>query len=69
MVAMLAFPAAMFLLITVAASMDLGRRHGWRHAVLGPIAYCAIYLGLGAGMWTELLRPVPRPKTAMNFSS
>jgi glycosyltransferase involved in cell wall biosynthesis len=72
MAAVLAFPAAMFLLITVAASMDLGRRYGWRHAVLGPIAYCSIYFGLGAGMWMELLRPAPRPKTAktvMNFSS
>lgn len=69
MVALPAFPAAMFLLITVAASVDLGWRHGWRHAVLGPIAYCSIYLGLGTGMWAELLRPAPRPKTAMNFSS
>ena len=72
MLAIPAFPAAMFLLIAMAASVDLGRRHGWRHTVLGPIAYISIYLGLGAGMWAELLRPAPRPKTAktaMNFSS
>jgi GT2 family glycosyltransferase len=63
-VAMLSFPAAMFLLVTVATSMHLGWRHGLTHALLGPIAYGCIYLGLGAGMWTELLRPTPRPKTA-----
>ncbi len=68
-VTVLAFPAAMFLLIAMAASVHLGWRHGWKHAVLGPIAYCAIYLGLGTGMWVELLRPAPRPRTAMNFSS
>jgi succinoglycan biosynthesis protein ExoA len=62
-VAMLSFPAAMFLLVTVAASMHLGWRHGMTHALLGPIAYGCIYLGLGTGMWTELLRPTPRPKT------
>lgn len=56
MAAILAFPAAMFLLITVAASFDLGWRYGWRHAVLGPIAYCTIYVGLGTGMWAELMR-------------
>ncbi len=53
--AVLGVPAAMFLLIIFAASIDLGRRHSWKHAVLGPAAYCAIYAGLGAGMWTELL--------------
>lgn len=71
-VAILAFPAAMFQLVTVAASMHLGWRHGLTHALLGPIAYGCIYLGLGTGMWTELLRPTPQQKiakTAMNFSS
>lgn len=71
-VAVLAFPAAMFLLITIVASMHLGWRHGLIHAVLGPIAYGCIYLGLGTGMWTELLRREPRQKTAktaMTFSS
>lgn len=56
LVAILAVPAAMFLLITIAASFDLGRRYGCRHALLGPVAYCAIYAGLGTGMWLELLR-------------
>jgi len=55
--ALLAVPAATFLLMILAASADLGRRHGARHALLGPFAYCAIYGGLGAGMWMELLRP------------
>ncbi|MEO6965924.1 MAG: glycosyltransferase family 2 protein, partial [Acidobacteriaceae bacterium] len=55
--AILAFPAAMFLLITVVASLALAWQHSWRHAVLGPIAYCCIYFGLGAGMWIELMRP------------
>jgi glycosyltransferase involved in cell wall biosynthesis len=71
-VAILAFPAVMFLLITVAASMHLGWRHGVMHALLGPIAYGCIYLGLGTGMWAELLRPRPQQKTAktaINFSS
>ncbi len=56
LVAILAVPAAMFLVITIAASFDLGRRHGLLHALLGPLAYCAIYAGLGTGMWLELLR-------------
>jgi len=51
-----AIPSIMFLLITVAASLDLGRRYGWRHALLGPVAYSTIYVGLGAGMLSELLR-------------
>jgi succinoglycan biosynthesis protein ExoA len=54
-VAILAFPAVMFLLITVAASMHLGWRHGVMHALLGPIAYGCIYLGLGTGMWAEMV--------------
>lgn len=54
-VAALSIPAILFLLIVFAASLDLGRRHGWRHAVLGPIAYCAIYTGLGTGMIAEML--------------
>lgn len=66
--AMLAFPAAMFLLIALVASLHLGWRHGWKHAVLGPIAYCSIYLGLGTGMWSELLRPV-RPSMRISNSS
>ncbi|MES2221031.1 MAG: glycosyltransferase family 2 protein [Acidobacteriota bacterium] len=72
LLAVLAFPAAMFVLITIAASMHLGWRHGPAHALLGPIAYGCIYLGLGSGMWAELLRPAPREKTArtaVNFSS
>lgn len=56
-IAILAVPAALFLLLTIAASLDLGRRNGLRHAVLGPVAYCAVYVGLGWGMWRELLRP------------
>jgi succinoglycan biosynthesis protein ExoA len=56
-IAILAAPSALFLLLTIAASFDLGRRNGWNHAVLGPLAYCAVYIGLGAGMWRELLRP------------
>ncbi len=55
--AIFAAPAIMFLLIILAASLDLGRRHGWKHALLGPIAYYAVYAGLGAGMWAEMLRP------------
>lgn len=50
-----AFPAAMFLLITLVASLHLGWRHGATHALLGPIAYGCIYLGLGTGMWMELI--------------
>lgn len=68
-VAILAFPAATFLSIALVASLALARQYGWRHAVLGPIAYCCIYMGLGAGMWSEMVRAVPRPKTAMDFSS
>ncbi len=61
LVAILAVPAAMFLLIIFAASIDLGRRHSWKHAVLGPVAYCAVYAGLGAGMWAELLGITRQP--------
>jgi hypothetical protein len=55
-IALAAVPAALFLAIILAASVDLGRRHGWRHAVIGPAAYCAVYCGLGWGMWKESLR-------------
>lgn len=54
--AILAVPAALFLLLTIAASIDLGRRHGLQHALFGPVAYCTIYAGLGSGMIAELLR-------------
>ncbi len=67
MLAIPAVPAAMFLLIIVAASFDLGRRHGWKHAVLGPFAYGCIYFGLGAGMWAEVIgmtRPTLRISNA-----
>ena len=57
--AALAAPFALFLLLTVVASLDLGRRHGWRHLALGPIAYFSVYIGLGAGMWAELFRRRP----------
>jgi succinoglycan biosynthesis protein ExoA len=56
LVAIPAVPAAMFLVITIAASFDLGWRYGLQHAFLGPVAYCAIYAGLGTGMWLEMLR-------------
>lgn len=56
-IAIPAAPAALFGLVTIIASIDLGRRNGWSHAVLGPLAYCAVYGGLGVGMWWELLRP------------
>ncbi|MEO6828694.1 MAG: glycosyltransferase family 2 protein [Acidobacteriaceae bacterium] len=66
--AILAVPAALFLLLIIAASIDLGRRHGIQHALLGPIAYCTIYVGLGAGMLAELLdhsrQPQPGPTIA-----
>ncbi len=58
--AIFAVPAVLFVLLTLAASIDLGRRHGLRHALLGPLAYCAIYAGLGAGMWVELFRAAPK---------
>ena len=72
MLAIPAFPAAMFLLIAIVASMHLAWRRGPAHALLGPVAYICIYLGLGTGMWSELLRPAPQQKsatTAINFSS
>jgi len=59
-IAVLAVPAFLFVLITIMASLDLGRRHGLLHAFLGPVAYCTIYAGLGAGMWAELFRPSNR---------
>lgn len=62
--ALLAVPAVTFLLITIAASFDLGRRYGWKHALLGPVAYFAIYAGLGTGMFTELLRSSRNQQTA-----
>jgi succinoglycan biosynthesis protein ExoA len=55
-----AVPAVLFLFLTMAASLDLARRHGWRHAFFGPVAYCAIYMGLGTGTIMELLRSSPR---------
>jgi hypothetical protein len=61
MIAVPAFPAAMFLLITIAASMHLGWRNGATHALLGPIAYVCIYLGLGTGMWMELVGITRQP--------
>lgn len=48
-------PPLLFACITIAASLDLGRRHGWKHCLWGPAAYCTIYAALGAGMWKELL--------------
>jgi succinoglycan biosynthesis protein ExoA len=61
MIAVPAFPAAMFLLVTIAASMHLGFQNGVSHALLGPIAYGCIYLGLGTGMWMELTGMTRRP--------
>lgn len=55
-IALAAVPFALFLFLAVVVSLDLGRRHGWKHAVLGPVAYCAIYLGLGCGAWKELFK-------------
>lgn len=55
-----AIPAILFALATVVASIDMARHHGWRHALLGPIAYWMIYIGLGSGMWKELLSPSER---------
>lgn len=69
MAAVPAFPAAMFLLITIAASLHLGWRHGATHALLGPIAYGCIYLGLGTGMWTELIGITRRPARISNPST
>lgn len=54
--AAMAAPAVLFLLITFAASIDLGRRNGWKHLLLGPIVYGAIYTGLGTGMWVEMFQ-------------
>jgi succinoglycan biosynthesis protein ExoA len=62
--AIFAVPAVLFLLLTIVASIDLGRRHGLGHALLGPIAYCTIYLGLGFGMLAELLRPAGKTRPA-----
>jgi glycosyltransferase involved in cell wall biosynthesis len=67
-VAVPAFPAAMFLLITIVASMHLGWRHGLTHALLGPVAYGCIYLGLGTGMWTELVG-ITRQRARMSNAS
>jgi glycosyltransferase involved in cell wall biosynthesis len=64
-----AFPAAMFVLITIVASMHLGWRHGLIHALLGPIAYGCIYLGLGTGMWTELVGITRQPTRISNAST
>ncbi|HZC44454.1 MAG TPA: glycosyltransferase [Acidobacteriaceae bacterium] len=63
-----AFPAAMFLLITIAASLHLGWRNGLTHALLGPVAYACIYLGLGTGMWTELAG-IRRQRTRISTAS
>lgn len=52
-----AAPAALFLGVTLAASLALGYKFGVRHAMLGPFVYSAIYFGLGWGMWRELLFP------------
>lgn len=56
-VTLCAAPFALFLLLTFAASFNLGRRLGWAHTALGPIAYLTIYMGLGIGTWKELLLP------------
>ncbi len=66
--AVLAVPAVLFLLITFVASIDLGRRHGWKHAMLGPIAYGAIYTGLGTGMWAEMFRTARKVAPSSTFS-
>lgn len=62
--ALAAAPAVLFLLITIAASVDLGRRYGFRHALLGPTAYCTIYFGLGWGMIVELFQPRREPQVS-----
>ena len=69
MLAVPAFPAAMFLLITIVASMHLGWRHGAAHTLLGPIAYSCIYVGLGTGMWTELVGITRQPARLSNAST
>lgn len=61
---LLAAPAALFLGIATIAALALGRRFGVRHALYGPWVYCAIYLGLGWGMWRELLFPAARNRAA-----
>lgn len=55
-IALIAAPAILFLVIVIIASANLGWRYGWKHAVLGPVAYFAIYAGLGAGMWAQWFR-------------
>jgi succinoglycan biosynthesis protein ExoA len=56
-IAILAAPVALFGLLTIVASVNLGRRNGWSHFLLGPLAYWAVYVGLGAGIWREMMRP------------
>lgn len=74
-IALIAVPAVLFLVIVIAASVGLGLRHGWKHAVVGPFAYLAIYGGLGSGMWRELacapgrLRNVREPAFPRNGES
>ncbi len=69
MMAVPAFPAGLFLLTTIAASVHLGWRHGASHALLGPIAYGCIYLGLGVGMWAELIGITRQPTRISNVST
>jgi len=69
MIAVPAFPAAMFVLIAIAASIHLGWQNGATHALLGPIAYVCIYLGLGTGMWMELVGIVRQPVAVSSAST
>lgn len=53
----ISIPAALFAAAVLAASMQLGWKHGFFAAWKAPWIFTAIYCGLGAGLLAELLRP------------
>jgi integral membrane sensor domain MASE1 len=43
-------------LATLAASVTIARRHGWRHLPVLPVVFAAVHLGYGSGFLAGLVR-------------
>lgn len=52
----LALAAGTYLAATVAASVALARRHGWRHLLILPAVFPMLHLGYGSGFLAGLVR-------------
>jgi hypothetical protein len=48
-------PVTLYFVTILVSTLTLVAKHGWRMFYLAPVIYCEIYLGLGFGLWMELL--------------